>query len=61
MVTRLFTNDEASDPGYRNIRTASKGPLRFARWHSEYLWIRFRQHADNEFQKELRSGFDARY
>ena len=61
MVTRLFTNDEASDPGYRNIRTASKGPLRFARWHSEYLWIRFRQHADNEFRKELRSGFDARY
>jgi len=61
MVTRLFTNDEASDPGYRNIRAATKGPLRFARWHCEYLWIRFRQHADNEFQKELRSTFDARY
>jgi hypothetical protein len=61
MATRLFTNDEASDPGYRSIRDAKKGPLRFAQWHCEYLWIRFRPHADNEFQKELLSTFNARY
>jgi hypothetical protein len=54
-------NGEASDVGYRNIRDAKKGPLRLARWHCEYLWIIFRQHADNEFQREIRSNFDARY
>jgi hypothetical protein len=61
MVTPLFTNDEATDPGYRNVRGAKEGPLRFARWHCEYLWILFQQHADKEFRKELRSEFDARY
>jgi hypothetical protein len=47
--------------GYRNIRDATKGPLRFARWHCEYLWIVFQNHADKDFRKELRSNFDARY
>jgi hypothetical protein len=61
MAIPLFTNDEASDLGYRNIRDAKKGPLRFARWHCDYLWIVFQHHADNEFRKELRSNFDARY
>jgi hypothetical protein len=61
MLTPLFTNDEASDVGYRNIRDAKKGALRFARWHCEYLWIIFQTHADKEFQKEMRSNFDARY
>jgi hypothetical protein len=53
MVTPLFTNDEATDPGYRNVRGAKEGPLRFARWHCEYLWILFQQHADKEFRKEV--------
>jgi hypothetical protein len=32
MPTPLFTDDEATDPAYRNIRDAKKGPLDFARW-----------------------------
>jgi hypothetical protein len=61
MPTPLFPNDEATDPGYRNIRDAKKGPLDFARWHCQYLWRVFERHADKEFRKELRSTFDARY
>ena len=61
MVTRLFTNDEASDPGYRNIREGKDVRLKLAKWHCEYLWIVFERHADKEFSKELRRTFDARY
>jgi hypothetical protein len=61
MATPLFTNDEASDVSYRNIRYAKKGPLKFARWQCEDLWMIFQSHADKEFRKELRSNFDARY
>ena len=61
MATRLFTNDEASDPGYRNIRDGKDARLKLAKWHCEYLWILFERHADKEFSKELRRTFDARY
>jgi hypothetical protein len=61
MPTRLFTNDEASDPGYRNIRDGSDPRLKLAKWHCEYLWILFEPHADREFRTELRRTFDARY
>src|SRR5258706_15043495 len=61
MATPLFTNDEATDPGYRSICDAKKGPLGFARWHCQYLWRVFERHADKEFRKELRRTFDARY
>ena len=60
-ATPLFTDDEATDPGYRNIRDAKKGPLDFARWHCQYLWRVFERHADKEFLIELRKTFDARY
>jgi enoyl-[acyl-carrier protein] reductase I len=33
MPTRLFTNDEASDPGYRNIRDGSDPRLKLAKWN----------------------------
>jgi hypothetical protein len=61
MTTALFTDGEASDPGYRNIRDAKDRPLKSARWHCEYLWILFQYHADNDFRVQLRSNFDARY
>jgi hypothetical protein len=61
MATELFTDDDTSDPVYVNIRTATNGLLKSARWHCEYLWIFFERHADAEFRKELRSNFDARY
>jgi hypothetical protein len=61
MATPLFTDDEATDPGYRNIRDAKKGPLQLARWHCRYLWMFFERHADKEFRIELRKTFDARY
>jgi hypothetical protein len=61
MAARLFSNEEASDPGYRNIRDGSDRRLKLAKWHCEYLWMRFRPHADNEFRTEIRRTFDARY
>lgn len=61
MAAPLFTDGDASDPGYVNLRDAVSGPLKSARWHCEYLWIFFKSHADGEFRTELRSNFDARY
>ena len=61
MRTPLFTNDNATDAGYRNIRDAKDGPLYAARYHCEYLWIFFERHADAEFRTELRSNFNTRY
>jgi hypothetical protein len=61
MHSPLFTNDEATEPAYRNIRDAKDGPLYSARCHCEYLWIFFERHADPEFRRELRSNFNARY
>ena len=61
MTTPLFTNDEASDPGYRAIRDGADPRLKLGKWHCEYLWMFFEQHADEEFRKELRRTFDARY
>lgn len=57
----LFTNEEATDLGYINIRAATDGPLKSARWHCEYLWQFFERHADPEFKIELRRDFNARY
>ena len=61
MGTPLFTSDEASDPGYRNIRDGKDPRLKLAKWHCQYLWILFERHADKEFRTELRRSFDARY
>lgn len=61
MAIRLFTNEEASDPGYRNIRDGADPRLKLAKWHCEYLWIRFERYADKEFRTELCRTFDARY
>jgi hypothetical protein len=58
MATRLFTNEEASDPGYRNIRDSDDPRLKLAKWHCEYLWMMFERHADEEFKTELRRAFD---
>ena len=57
----LFTDADASDPGYIAIRDGTHPRLKSAKWHCEYLWILFEQHADREFQTELRRTFDARY
>jgi hypothetical protein len=61
MATPLFTDGDASDPGYRNIRDGKDPRLKFAKWHCEYLWIMFERHADKEFRTEIRRTFDARY
>jgi hypothetical protein len=61
MAMPLFTDDEASDAGYRAIRDGTDLRLKLARWHCEYLWIFFERHADKEFRTELRRTFDARY
>ena len=61
MPKPLFTNDEASSAGYRNIRDAKNGPLYSARLRCEYYWVFFEPYADKEFLKELREKFDARY
>lgn len=62
MSKPLFTNDdEGSSAGYRNIPDAKDGPLYAARSRCEYYWKFFERHADNEFLKELRTNFDARY
>lgn len=62
MSKPLFTkDDEGTTAGYRNIRDAKNGPLYSARMRCEYYWKFFERHADNEFAKELRSNFEARY
>jgi hypothetical protein len=61
MATPLFTDDDASDPAYVNIRAARNDTLKAGRFHCEYLWKFFESHADPEFRTELRSNFDARY
>jgi len=61
MATPLFTNNDASDPGYRAVRDGSDARLKLAKWHCEYLWLFFERHADKEFRTELRRTFDARY
>jgi hypothetical protein len=61
MPSPLFSQDNAPDAGYRNIRAATNGRLYLARCHCEYLWIFFERHADAEFRKELGSSFSARY
>jgi hypothetical protein len=61
MTTALFTEGDAPDPAYRNIRDGTDARLRLAKSHCEYLWIFFERHADREFRTELRRTFDARY
>ena len=50
MATPLFTSDEASDPGYRNIRDGKDPRMKLAKWHCQYLWRLFERHADKEFR-----------
>jgi hypothetical protein len=61
MATPLFTDDEATDPGYCAIRDGSNVRLKLTKWHCEYLWLFFERHADREFRTELRRTFHARY
>jgi hypothetical protein len=61
MPSPLFSQSDAADAGYRNIRAATSGRLYFARCRCEYLWIFFERHSDPEFRKELGSNFDARH
>ncbi|MCS3725776.1 hypothetical protein [Bradyrhizobium betae] len=60
-LSPLFTYSPASDPGYVNVRDASDGPLKSARWLCEYLWIIYQNHADEQFRTEFRSNFDQRF
>jgi hypothetical protein len=57
----LFTNDEAADAAYSNIRAARNSYSQAARQHCEQLWELFEPHADPEFRIEIRANFDARY
>jgi hypothetical protein len=61
MAKPLFTDGGALDAAYRNIRDARNGPLYSARVHCEYFWTFFERHADNEFLREVRNNFHARY
>ena len=57
----LFTNEEASDPAYINVRAAENEITRKAKQQCEVLWDQYEEYADNEFRVELRNNFDARY
>lgn len=57
----LFTDDNASDRAYVNVRAASNRYLKAAREHCEALWEVFEPYADPEFRVEFRAHFDARY
>jgi hypothetical protein len=57
----LITDDEASDRAYRNIRAADNEYTRRARENCEELWELYEPHADEEFEREIRDNFDARY
>lgn len=41
MTEPLFTDDDATDAGYRNVRAAENGPMKAARQHCEELWAVF--------------------
>jgi hypothetical protein len=57
----LFTNDPAADVAYVNVRDTRNDIMRAARDDCEALWETFEPYADDNFQTEIRSNFDARY
>jgi hypothetical protein len=57
----LFTDDDAKDASYCNVRAARNDWTRKARANCEALWKIYEQHADPEFRIEIRDNFDARY
>jgi len=61
MTEPLFTDDDATDAGYRNVRAAENERMKVARQHCEELWAVFEPYADAEFLIEIRKAFDARY
>jgi hypothetical protein len=61
MAEPLFTDDEAQDTSYCNVRAARNDYTRRARKNCELLWKSYERYADREFRIEIRSNFDARY
>jgi hypothetical protein len=61
MAEPLFTDDDAKDISYCNVRAARNDYTRKARENCELLWKSYERHADPEFRVEIRSNFDARY
>ncbi|QIG49214.1 hypothetical protein G5V57_16710 [Nordella sp. HKS 07] len=57
----LFSDGDASDLGYVNVRKADNEYTGPARAHCEWLWDHFERYADPEFLIEIRKNFDARY
>jgi hypothetical protein len=61
MAEPLFTDEDAKDTSYCNVRAAKNDWTRKARMDCEALWKIYERHADPEFRVEIRSNFDARY
>jgi hypothetical protein len=59
--TPLFSDGDATDQAYVNIRAAANDRMAAIRRHCEDLWEKFAGHADAEFAREIRTNFDARY
>lgn len=57
----LFSDGAVDDIAYRNIRDAQDGHLKLVRARCEKQWEVFEPYADDQFLRELRSNFDARY
>ena len=61
MASPLFTDDDAKDISYCNVRAARNNYTRKARENCELLWTTYENYADPEFRIEIRGNFDARY
>jgi hypothetical protein len=57
----LFTDDDAPDPKYVNIRAAGNKDVRRLRMNCEGLWERYEKFADTNFASRFRQSFDACY
>jgi hypothetical protein len=57
----FFSDGDVIDIGYRNVRDADDGHLRWAREECEALWEIYEPYADPEFLVEVTSNLDARY
>ena len=62
MVTKtIFSDGEATDPIYRNIRSRQNAYTSSAYEKCEKLWEQYERFADPEFLKEIKSNFQSRY
>lgn len=57
----IFSNDDASDPGFINIRNANSEKLASIRKQCEELWGIYEPYADSDFLDDARQNFDARF